>query len=310
MTTQIPDLRSIHNLDPTANLRVGWHQTSRQGVTSNVRLRNSTCSTLLPMVGCVEIASPRCSLYRVVVFPALSSPTCQEQSCSVTSARTLRTSTSGGNMTGQPQNSRWALCQVLTITSLYSVFGNQYSHTAEKICPIAAKSSLQTQLHVRGTGSPPTASSQRKAVAGHETSETGRQKCDLTSCYLLTDALPANTAAAQHRVARTAVKPAGPLPEQFGKLIALYGSSAADSKGPGRKLAHWRKRYRRSPRQLTGLVRPEPEEAGFRLGASGSSEPALRYRFTSLTRTVEGLRRPSSSFSQANTYMLRFAYQC
>ena len=38
-----------------------------------------TCSMLLPMAACVTTTSPRCNLYRVVVFPALSRPAVREE---------------------------------------------------------------------------------------------------------------------------------------------------------------------------------------------------------------------------------------
>lgn len=47
----------------------------RVKLTSNLRFLYCTHSTLLPTVGVVTTVSPRCSLYNVVVFPALSKPT-------------------------------------------------------------------------------------------------------------------------------------------------------------------------------------------------------------------------------------------
>lgn len=55
-----------------------WHLHPRCR-TSKLMFLYWTTSTLLPMVGVVVICCPRCRRYRLVVLPALSSPTCDHE---------------------------------------------------------------------------------------------------------------------------------------------------------------------------------------------------------------------------------------
>jgi hypothetical protein len=48
-------------------------------LTSNLIFLYINSSTLLPTVGCVTTTSPRCSLYSVVVFPAMGEPNAAEK---------------------------------------------------------------------------------------------------------------------------------------------------------------------------------------------------------------------------------------
>lgn len=57
-----------------AALRFAWPPRSH---ISKIKFLYGICSTLLPTVGWETITSPNSSLYRVVVFPALSKPTCK-----------------------------------------------------------------------------------------------------------------------------------------------------------------------------------------------------------------------------------------
>lgn len=93
-----------------------------------------TSSTLLPTVACDTTTSPSDSLYRMVVLPALSRPTCSTQAgAALHEHGTGRTHAAAGSGLWAKGKEHWEL----TMTILYSLPLHHHPSSVEKTPPMA-----------------------------------------------------------------------------------------------------------------------------------------------------------------------------